>query len=222
MKRNNRAPFYIALLAFALALFMPKAVALPEATAKEAAATTSEILIERDSLRVLKASNEHIKRGIASTTKILTAITVIENCPLDKVVEIPKEAEGVEGSSIYLRAGEKLTVEELLYGLMLRSGNDAAVALAIATSGNVKSFASLMNRTAKACGAIESNFTKPHGLDDENHYSTAYHLALITAHAMKNETFKKIADTEKIEISNENYDYPRVLVNKNKLLYRGE
>ena len=185
-------------------------------------AGSSEILIEKNSLRVLSAKNEHVKRGIASTTKILTAITVIENCPLDKEIEVPATAEGVEGSSIYLKAGEKLTVEELLYGLMLRSGNDAAIALSIAAGGSVENFVSMMNKTARSCGATESNFTNPHGLDDENHYSTAYDLALITAHALKNPVFQKIVDTKNIDISNDNFDYPRTLVNKNKLLFRGE
>ena len=177
---------------------------------------TSEILMERDSLRVLSAKNERIKRGIASTTKILTAICVIENCDLDKQVTVTDEMTRTEGSSIYLKAGESRSVEELLYGLMLRSGNDAALALAVAASGNVEKFVALMNDKARAIGAFDSNFANPHGLDDNDHYSTAYDLALITAYALKNETFAKIADTESIKFKTN--EGGRYFVNKNKLL----
>ena len=187
-----------------------------------ASATVSEILIERDSKRVLYEANAHEKRGIASTTKILTAICAIENSKPDREVIVTDEMVGVEGSSIYLKAGEKLTVEELLYGLMLRSGNDAAVALAVAVSGSIEKFAELMNSTAEKIGAKESHFVNPHGLDDPDHYSTAYDLAIITAYALRNPLFAKIVDTERINVSNDFYDYDRVLLNKNKLLKKAE
>jgi len=155
---------------------------------------------------------------MASTTKIVTALTVIRNTDLDEVVEIPKAACGIEGSSIYLREGEHLTVRELLYGLMLRSGNDCAVALALHTSGSVEAFAELMNTTAVELGCENSNFVNPHGLHDDRHYTTALDLAAVTCEALHNETFREIVSTKAVRISNEGYEYDRVLVNKNKLL----
>lgn len=181
---------------------------------------STNIVIEKESLRVLCGENIDVRMEPASTTKILTAITVIENCDLSKVIEIPLDAEGVEGSSIYLKRGEKWSVMDLLYGMMLRSGNDSAVALAIATSGNVFDFVKLMNQTAFKAGAYSSNFSNPHGLSDANHYTTAYDLALITAYASNNELFSEICQTK-------TYNYTvngekRVFTNKNKLLYSYE
>lgn len=178
----------------------------------------SEIVMEVNSKRVLYQNNAYDRKYMASTTKILTAICVIENCDVNDVVEIPEEATNIEGSSIYLKAGEKLTVKELLFGLMLRSGNDSATALALHTSGTIKDFAELMNQTAKRIGAQDSNFVNPHGLHDDKHYTTAYDLGLISCYAMKNDTFREIVGAKSVKISNEFYDYPRVLINKNKML----
>ena len=177
---------------------------------------TGKVLIEATTGRVLYTSNEDARLYPASTTKILTALCVLDNVPLDKVVEIPKEAVGVEGSSIYLKEGQKISVEDLLFGLMLRSGNDAAVALAISTSGSMEEFAKLMNKTAIECGATDSNFVNPHGLQDENHYTTALDLATITARAYKNQDFVRIVSskTRKIKID----DSELVIANKNKML----
>ena len=146
----------------------------------------------------------------------MTAILAIENLPLEKIVTVPKAAEGVEGSSIYLRCGQKISVRDLLFGLMLRSGNDAAVALAIETSGSVEDFATLMNLKAKSVGAVNSHFSNPHGLDDKTHYTTAYDMALIAAYAYQNDEFCKIASAKKatINVDGEN----RYIANKNKLL----
>lgn len=149
------------------------------------------VVIEQSSKRVLYDEGMNEKCYPASTTKVLTALCVLENLPLDKIITVPKEAEGVEGSSIYLKEGQKISVKDLLLGLMLRSGNDAAVTLAVATSGNIRNFANLMNETAKRCGADDSNFVNPHGLHDEMHYTTAYDLALICAKAYENEDFAK-------------------------------
>lgn len=183
-------------------------------------ATDSEIVIDANSLRVLSESNADIKRGIASTTKILTAITVIENFNVDSEVVIKREWTGIEGSSIYLREGESLTVKELLYGLMLRSGNDAAVALACSQCGSLQAFCELMNLTAKKVGAVNSNFVNPHGLSESEHYSTARDLALITAYALKNELFSQIVSTKSINIGKG--ESARTLINKNKMLYNYE
>lgn len=179
----------------------------------------AEVVLEVGSGRILFEKYAEEKMYPASTTKILTAICVIENADLNEKIKIPKAAVGVEGSSIYLREGEILSVEELLYGLMLRSGNDAATALALHVGKTIESFASLMNETAKKAGAENSNFVNPHGLPDDEHYVTAKDLARITAYALKNEAFKKIVSTKKIEISNGDMPYKRLLINKNKMLF---
>ncbi len=167
--------------------------------------------------RVLFAHNADQTMGMASTTKVVTALTVLENyADLDTKVTIPDAAVGIEGSSIYLQKGEQLTVRELLYGLMLRSGNDAAVALALTVAGSIADFATLMNQTASKYGATKSHFTNPHGLDDPAHYTTARDLAKISAAALKNPTFVEICSA--VEKRIDGVDYPRVLQNKNKLL----
>ena len=189
------------------------------ASGKEfATSAQSAVVMERSSNRVLYSVNPNAKLPIASLTKIVTALTVINNANLDDVVEIPAEACGIEGSSIYLRAGEHLTVRELLYGLMLRSGNDAATALALHTAGSIDAFAEMMNQTAFNVGATECNFVNPHGLHNDDHYCSANSLALITCEALNNADFAEIVSTKTIRIANEGYDYDRVLVNKNKLL----
>ena len=167
--------------------------------------------------RVLFAHNADQPMGMASTTKVVTALTVLENCQdLDTKIRVADEAIGVEGSSIYLQKGEMLTVRELLYGLMLRSGNDAAVALALAVAPSVADFAELMNQTATKYGARNTHFTNPHGLDDPDHYTTARDLALLSAVALRNPTFVEICSAKEKRI--DGVDMPRVLINKNKLL----
>ena len=169
--------------------------------------------------RVFYKKNEHKKLPMASTTKIVTAITAIENYKdLDTKVRVDDCAIGIEGSSIYLKQGEMLSVRELLFGLMLRSGNDAATAIAYIVAGGIDEFAEMMNNLAIKIGAKNSHFTNPHGLDDEQHYTTAYDLALITSYALNNDIFADIVKTKTIKIceGEENYRY---LVNKNKLLF---
>lgn len=178
----------------------------------------SAMVMERSSKRVLYSKNCNAHLPIASTTKIVTALTVLNNANLDDIVEIPAEACGIEGSSIYLRAGEHLTVRELLYGLMLRSGNDAAVALALHTAGSIECFAEMMNDTAINLGLADCHFVNPHGLHDDKHYCSAHDLSVITCEALNNADFCEIVSTKTYRIANEGYDYDRVLVNKNKLL----
>lgn len=177
----------------------------------------SAILIDADSGRVLYEKNAYEKRGMASTTKIMTALVVLENAKLDDIVTVSYNASITEGSSMYLKANEKITVEGLLYGLMLNSGNDAATALAEHTAGSIGKFAELMNKKAKEIGMKDSSFANPHGLDNENHYSTAYDMALLTKYAMGNETFKTIVGTKSkiIQTQGEEYKY---LTNHNRLL----
>lgn len=176
------------------------------------------IVIEQYTKKVLNEQNAHQRLYPASTTKVLTALCVIQNKDLNEMVTIPKKASGVEGSSIYLLPGEKLTVRELLYGLMLRSGNDAATALALTVCSTIEEFANVMNKTALACGAKNSNFCNPHGLQDENHYTTAYDLAMITAKAFEYKEFREIVGSKFKTISGK--EQKRYLKNKNKILWR--
>ncbi len=180
----------------------------------------SAIVVERTTGRLMYEKNPHEKLPIASTTKIVTALTVIEcTSDLEKIVEVPDEAVGVEGSSVYLAKNEKLKIKDLLYGLMLQSGNDCAVALAVTTAGSVEKFAALMNKTAKAAGATESNFTNPHGLSDPRHYSTAADMALISCAAMRNDTFREIVGTKTYkDCPWKDHEYNRTINNKNKIL----
>ena len=178
----------------------------------------SAIMIESTTGRILYEKNKSQKLPMASTTKIVTAITAIENAKdLDTPFEIDARAVGISGTSIYLQPKEKLSLRELLYGLMLRSGNDASVAIAYAVGGSVENFCELMNQTAKKAGANDSSFKNPHGLDEKGHYTTAHDLAKITAYALENETFKEIVSTKTKTIC-EDQDNKRYLVNKNKLL----
>ena len=166
--------------------------------------------------RVLYEKNATEQSLIASTTKIMTALVVCEQCNVLDRMRIPKEAVGIEGSSMYLREGEVLTLQELLYGLMLSSGNDAAVALAIYCGGTVEGFAQLMNDKARNLGLSGTHFENPNGLDSPGHYSTAKDLAKLAAYAMENPIFAKTVSTKSLKIGE------RYLTNHNKLLWRVE
>ncbi|MCD8372363.1 MAG: D-alanyl-D-alanine carboxypeptidase, partial [Clostridia bacterium] len=176
----------------------------------------AEIAMELCTGAVLEEKNADVKLPMASTTKIMTALIIAEECDLDKVVTVPDCAAGVEGSSIYLKKGEEIDIRDLLYGLMLRSGNDSAAALAVIHSGSVEKFVTRMNKRAKEIGVKNTNFTNPSGLPDENHYTTARDLAKIACAAMKNEIFREIAGTK-----NYRGKY-RSFANKNKMLYNYE
>lgn len=186
------------------------------ASADELTVAQSAVLMERDSGRVLYSKNMDKQLPMASTTKIMTALVVAENNAMDEVVTVDSRAVGIEGSSIYLREGQKFTVKELLCGLMLRSGNDAAVALALHTSGSVDDFVALMNQRAESIGATRTHFSNPHGLPCDNHYTTAYDLALITACALKNPTVHEVVSLRKAVLNNDGNNI--VIFNKNKLL----
>ena len=173
---------------------------------------TATVLMDVDSGRVLYARNEDAKMLIASTTKIMTALVALENGDLHQSVEVSAEAAGTEGSSMYLRAGETLTLETLLYGLMLCSGNDAAIAVAQGVCGSTEKFVKLMNRKAKELGMTRTSFANPNGLDDPAHYSTARDMAVLAGAAMNNETFARIVSTRSVTVGG------RTLTNHNKLL----
>ena len=174
------------------------------------------IIYDRTTKEIIWGKNELQKRPMASTTKIMTAIVVLENSNLSDVVTVSKKAAGTGGSRLKISTGDKITINDLLYGLMLRSGNDAAVALAQHVGGSVEGFATLMNKKAKELGLSDTNFVTPHGLDNENHYTTAYELALLTDYALDNKTFSKIVNTKSTTISiNGN---SRNIYNTNELL----
>ena len=182
-------------------------------------AASSMAMIELSSGRLIAQKNKDMCLPMASTTKIVTAITVIENCDdLENIVTVPNEAVGVEGSSIYLKRGERLKIIDLLYGLMLQSGNDCAVALAITVGKSVENFADMMNDLAVSVGATNSHFVNPHGLHDDEHYTTAYDLAKISAYAMKNDVFRKIVGTKVYKVTQDDGQSGRIIVNKNKIL----
>ena len=182
----------------------------------EALSARKAILVDGTTGRILFEKNIDEQSLIASTTKIMTALIVCEQCNVLDRMRIPKEAVGIEGSSMYLQEGEVLTLQELLYGLMLQSGNDAAVALAIYCGGTVEGFVELMNDKAHTLGLSNTHFANPNGLDAPGHYSTARDLAVLAAYAMKNPVFHQTVSTKSLKIAQ------RYLTNHNKLLWRVE
>ncbi|MCB2355397.1 D-alanyl-D-alanine carboxypeptidase family protein [Clostridium estertheticum] len=176
----------------------------------------SAIALDCDSKVVLYEKNAYTPIEIASTTKIITALVAIKCGDLNKKIIISKKAATIRGSEIGLKEGEEITLKELLYGLLMRSGNDAAIAIAEGVSGSVDEFLKLMNEYALEIGLLNSNFESPHGLDSSNHYSTAYDLALITAKAKEVKIFNDIVGSKDI-IAND-YDFSRSYHNINKIL----
>lgn len=182
----------------------------------QAISAESAVVVDAQTGRVLYEKQADQQSLIASTTKIMTALIVCEQCNVLDRVKIPKEAVGIEGSSMYLREGEVLTVQELLYGLMLHSGNDAAVALAIYCGGTVEGFAELMNDKARMLGMDDTHFVNPNGLDSPEHYSTARDMAVLASYAMENPIFAQTVSTKTVTVGS------RSLRNHNKLLWQVE
>lgn len=174
------------------------------------------VVIDRNTNTILYGKNENTKRKMASTTKIMTATIIIENYNLDETIEVSKKAAGTGGSRLGLKTGDKITIRDLLYGLMLCSGNDAAVALAEYASGNIQEFAKLMNQKAAELGLNNTHFETPHGLDADEHYTTAYELALLSNYALNNKTFAQIVGTKTHTITINGYS--KTLSNTNELL----
>ncbi len=175
------------------------------------------VLIDRASGRVLYAQNADEQLPMASTTKVMTALLALENASLDETVTAGKNASGVPGTSIYLSEGEQLTMEQMLYGLLLRSGNDAAVAIAEHIGGSVENFARMMNERAQSLNA-GAHFVNPNGLDAQGHAASALGMARIAAEALENADFRRIVSTPKTTIPWPGNAYQRVLENKNRLL----
>lgn len=163
-----------------------------------------------------KAADE--RHAMASTTKIMTALVALENSELDRIVKISDKAVGIEGSSVYLKAGDDYYMKDLLYAMLLQSANDAAAAIAIEIGGSIEGFSSMMNEKASSMGLNDTHFDNPHGLDGKEHYTTARELALITAEALKNPTFKSIVSTYRKTISTVDGERVRTVVNHNKML----
>lgn len=174
------------------------------------------VVIDRKTNSVLFGKNENTKKKMASTTKIMTATIIIEKCNLSDTIEISKKAAGTGGSRLGLKTGDKITALDLLYGLMLRSGNDAAVALAEYAGGDINGFAELMNAKALELGLTNTHFETPHGLDSNEHYTTAYELAILSNYALNNPTFAKIVGTKNYTITINGS--PKDLSNTNELL----
>lgn len=203
-----------ALLIFSL-LIMQNALAV-DLSARAA------VLIDGKSGKVLFEKNKDERLPMASTTKIITGLLACESKKMKKVVTVSPVASGTEGSSLWLEPGEKQTLENLTYGLMLRSGNDAAVAIAEYLGGSTEAFALMMNERAKKIGVQNTGFQNPNGLDAEGHFTTAYDLALISREAMKNKKFRKIVSTKSKTIPWESSEWDRSLTNHNKMLWRYE
>ena len=207
MKKRQAISFILLLLGFSALLSFPAAALISASSAILYEPTTGLVLYEKDADR---------RRPMASTTKIVTALAATEALSPDTEITVPKEAVGVEGTSTYLEEGEVLTLENLLYALLLQSANDAAVAIAIAADGSIEAFADRMNGIALRLGLQNTHFTNPHGLPDEAHYTTARELAILTAEALKNPLIRQIVATERKAFSSSLRR--RVLTNHNKLL----
>ena len=205
---NLRRILHLATALFAVALLLcGQASALSAQHAVVMDAATGKVLYERDA---------NTRCLIASTTKIMTGLLICEECDLTQEISVPPEAAGIEGSSVYLKAGERVRMEDLLYGMMLQSGNDAAATLAIAHRGSIEAFAARMNERAAELGLVDTHFANPHGLDAEENFSTASDLARLAAAAMENEMFARVVSTRQHRFGE------RVVVNHNKLLWRYE
>lgn len=177
------------------------------------------VLIDAKTGRVLYDKNMNEQREPASTTKVITALLALENLDLNRLVTIDAETPFTEGSRVYLLEGENVTVEQLMYALLLESANDAAVALGKEMAGTVPAFAEMMNKRAKELGAQNTNFVNPNGLHEEGHVSTAYDLAMIAKEAMKNEKFREFVTTYRYVVPATNMQDTRYLYNTNRLIY---
>ena len=217
MKKNNVLSLIIILIAIFVSSFKISVMA------KETnSIAKGMVVIEGNSGDVLYSKNENLELPMASTTKIVTAIVAIENSSdLDEKFVVSEKAIGIEGTSIYLKSGEKLSLRELLYGLILASGNDCAIAIAEHIAG-LDNFVGLMNEFASNLGLKHTNFKNRHGLDEDGHYTSAYDLSIMTAYALKNPIFREIVSTERMVIEKNDLYQARYLKHKNRLLFTDE
>lgn len=211
--RDRRTIIYLLLISTFL-LSMITLIISAETTVETGAKAYA--LYNPDTNTFISGKNINLKLPMASTTKILTALIAVESLDFDETITVPKEATGIEGSSLYLEVNDRITVRDLVYSVLLQSANDAATVLALRIGGTIEGFASIMNERAVEIGATDSSFENPHGLDSENHYTTAHDLALISSAALNNSTFRKISSTYRYSFSIG--DKTRTVVNHNKLL----
>jgi D-alanyl-D-alanine carboxypeptidase len=210
-----RMLFILAVAVLLASVSPPPAAAAPPPVSTNAEAAA---LIDVESGRLLHSHNGDKRMRIASLTKIMTAIVAIEHGDLSDIVRTSRRAAGKEGSSIYLRVGEEMSLHHLLYGLMLRSGNDAAVAIAEHVGGSEEGFVHLMNEKARELGLENTHFMNPHGLDHDDHYSSANDLAKLTAYALRNPVFRETVKTRVKKVPNPNAEWDYIWANKNKML----
>lgn len=175
------------------------------------------IALDRESGQVLYEQNGYEIVPMASTTKILTSLIAIEQGDLDRIVTISKNAASIRGSKVGYKVGEKITLRELIFGLMFKSGNDAAIAIAETLGGSIEGFADIMNHYARGIGILDSHFESPHGLDSSGHYSSAYDLALLTSKGMSYDMFREVVGSK--QISKDKYNFTRDYNNINKILW---
>ncbi|TMU86704.1 D-alanyl-D-alanine carboxypeptidase [Bacillus sp. BHET2] len=212
-KRVKFYIYYVLIIAILFVAVSNQVQASPSVSSQKA------ILMDQETGRILYEKDAHSQSRIASITKIMTAILAVESGKMDKEVTVSSNAAGTEGSSLYLKAGEKIKLEDLVYGLMMRSGNDAAVAIAEYVGGSLDGFVFMMNEKANEIGMVNTHFSNPHGLDDhEDHYSTAYDMALLTRYSMADEVYKEIAGTKVHTAPNPEEKWDRKWKNKNRLL----
>lgn len=218
MKDSRHIVILFLLIAMALTMLTVIASATPGTKQGPSVGARAAILYEPNGGRILFAKNELERLPMASTTKIMTALIALEQCNLSDVITVPKEAVGIEGSSVYLSEGTEVTVEDLIYSVLLQSANDAATVLAIHIGGDIHGFADIMNERAAEMGLCDTHFDNPHGLDSEEHYTTAGDLAILASVALQNDSFKEICSTYKYSFNLG--DTARTVVNHNKLLKR--
>ena len=217
MKRNNQSTIIAIILILAIMFSLMTIYAFGEGKENDICVSArSATLFIPENGEFIYSKNSEQRLPMASTTKIMTALIALEMCDMNETIEIGESASGIEGSSAYLKVGDTLTMEELIYALLLQSANDAAVAIAEYIGGNIAGFADIMNERASQMGLNNTNFTNPHGLDDDEHYTTARDLAIIAGVALSNDDFVKIVSTKKRTFSTE--DRVRTYVNHNKLL----
>ena len=211
---DNRNKIIILLLI--LALIFSLFTIFISSEEKMSVSARAAALYEPETKRFIYTKNENERLGMASTTKIMTALLALETLDPNEEIQVDSRAIGIEGSSIYLKPGETMNVIDLIYSVLLQSANDAAAALAYKISDSIEAFAELMNEKARSLGLCDTHFTNPHGLDNKEHYTTAHDLAIIAAEALKNEKFKEISSTYKKQV--ESSETVRTLVNHNKML----
>ena len=196
---------------------LPRTLSAPRQSPPATSAASMALFDPADGL-FLSEHDADARRPMASTTKIMTALVILSRCNLEETVTVPPEAVGVEGSSVYLFAGEKMTVRTLLYALLLSSANDAAATLAIHCAGSIEAFASLMNEKAAELGLADTHFKNPHGLPDPDHYTTAHDLCRLAAAALDHPTFAEIVATRRYSAPQQGTDATRLFLNHNRLL----